>query len=748
MRFRAVSDGISTAWTLCWTILLAAITCSLAASPARAQRVLGIDVSAWQGPRTQQNWNDAYASGRRFAFIRVTHVGATNGDPDTEYANNFTCAKNAGFLVGPYCYARPTALTPIADADHFLKYAMPYIVPGNLPPVLDFEEGAGLPIVGAPNLCEWASVWLDRVRDQTSHVVAGGVAPIVYSNGNYANNYASSPRYCTPGTAGCCSLAPYVLWFARWSCGDPMTADPNYSWAPWTNWTFWQYCGGPVPGFSGNIDLDVFKGTMDELKKQLIGYPAISGVQAEAITVSGATITWTTRYAASSQVEWGPTTSYGHLSPLDATEVSAHSVTLSGMTYGTTYHFRVISTAYGQTAVSSDFTLTTASPPQILIDNTDAGCTQTGTWTSHTTGTYKIGSNYLTAAPNSSSTTATCRWTPNIPAAGMYDVYVYYQLASDRNRAAPYTIVYGGGTLELTQNQYSPSNLGGWFKLNSAPLPFAAGTGGYVQVGNQSTYTGSIGADAARFVRLDVQPPTAPPGLSAAAVSVSAIQLQWQPATDDVGVSGYKIYRDGVLVGTAGGTSFLDVGLTANTIYSYQVSAYDAMPNDGPLSSPAVSRATLPTPPGPNSVVPDKMSACTQATVAWTAVGAFVPGAVHHYRYIWDQNPASSFTGSEPEWSSGTLKTVMSAAGTWYLHLQACNADGLPNGTCDYAVTAAPSSAADFDGNCRVDGADLQAFKPCLSLPFTPPDPDCEGKDLDRDNDVDMDDFGLFQRSY
>jgi len=77
----------------------------------------------------------------------------------------------------------------------------------------------------------------------------------------------------------------------------------------------------------------------------------------------------------------------------------------------------------------------------------------------------------------------------------------------------------------------------------------------------------------------DASAPTVPSNLSATVASSSQINLAWTASTDDVGVSGYRVYRDGSLVGTATGLSYSDTGLSAATTYSYRVSAYDAAGN-------------------------------------------------------------------------------------------------------------------------------------------------------------------------
>src|SRR5262249_30222173 len=71
----------------------------------------------------------------------------------------------------------------------------------------------------------------------------------------------------------------------------------------------------------------------------------------------------------------------------------------------------------------------------------------------------------------------------------------------------------------------------------------------------------------------DVLPPSVPTGLAATAIGPTQIDLAWTAATDNVGVTGYTIYRDGLLVGTVDGatTGFSDTGLTPDTTYTYAV---------------------------------------------------------------------------------------------------------------------------------------------------------------------------------
>jgi purple acid phosphatase-like protein len=85
--------------------------------------------------------------------------------------------------------------------------------------------------------------------------------------------------------------------------------------------------------------------------------PTISRVST-AVTASGVTIGWTTNEPSDTQVEYGPTTSYGALTPLNAALQTAHAQTISSLKPNTEYHFRVRSRdAAGNLRVSKDFRL-------------------------------------------------------------------------------------------------------------------------------------------------------------------------------------------------------------------------------------------------------------------------------------------------------------------------------------------------------------------------------------------------------
>ncbi|MFL4952108.1 glycoside hydrolase family 6 protein [Streptomyces sp. MMS24-I31] len=79
----------------------------------------------------------------------------------------------------------------------------------------------------------------------------------------------------------------------------------------------------------------------------------------------------------------------------------------------------------------------------------------------------------------------------------------------------------------------------------------------------------------------DTTAPTAPSALKATARTTTSISLAWTASTDDTGVSGYEVYRDGtkVTASPVTGTAFTDTGLSPATAYGYTVRARDAAGN-------------------------------------------------------------------------------------------------------------------------------------------------------------------------
>jgi len=83
--------------------------------------------------------------------------------------------------------------------------------------------------------------------------------------------------------------------------------------------------------------------------------------------------------------------------------------------------------------------------------------------------------------------------------------------------------------------------------------------------------------------------PSVPSNLMATAASSSTINLSWTASTDNIGVTGYNIYRNGILISSSTSNTFSNVGLNPSTLYTYYVRAFDAAGN---LSAPSNDTST------------------------------------------------------------------------------------------------------------------------------------------------------------
>jgi fibronectin type 3 domain-containing protein len=110
--------------------------------------------------------------------------------------------------------------------------------------------------------------------------------------------------------------------------------------------------------------------------------------------------------------------------------------------------------------------------------------------------------------------------------------------------------------------------------------------------GNES---GLSNIASATVVGGDITPPTAPAGLTATGnLATGTIELSWTASTDDVGVTGYRVFRDNgaTPISTVAGTTFNDPGQLGTHVYA--VAAIDAAGNQSALSNSATATITIP----------------------------------------------------------------------------------------------------------------------------------------------------------
>ncbi len=165
---------------------------------------------------------------------------------------------------------------------------------------------------------------------------------------------------------------------------------------------------------------------------------------------------------------------------------------------GTRYFYRV--TAIDGTGEGTP-SLTISTTPAIVVDNAAAsGVTITGVWTASSGVAGFYGSNYLLDGNTGGTGGKSVRFTPTLPLAGRYDVYLRW--TADPNRASNMRVEVNStaGTAFLKVNQQA--NGGAWVKLGA--FDFAAGASGHVRLRNDGA-NGWVVADAVQLV-LNEQP--------------------------------------------------------------------------------------------------------------------------------------------------------------------------------------------------------------------------------------------------
>src|SRR5205809_2654681 len=135
--------------------------------------------------------------------------------------------------------------------------------------------------------------------------------------------------------------------------------------------------------------------------------------------------------------------------------------------------------------------------------------------------------------------------------------------------------------------------------------------------GNISPNSTSVSVTTASAA--DTMPPATPTGLTGAAAGSSGANLSWSASTDDVGVTGYIVRRNGVQVATHASTSYTDTGLSAATTYSYTVAARDAAGNMSPDSTSVSITIADTTPPSTPSGLTAAVAGSTGANLSWSA---------------------------------------------------------------------------------------------------------------------------------
>jgi chitodextrinase len=230
-------------------------------------------------------------------------------------------------------------------------------------------------------------------------------------------------------------------------------------------------------------------------------------------------------------------------------------------------------------------------------------------------------------------------------AASASQINLAWTAATDDVGVAGYHVFRDGGTtpiVTLTGTSFADTGL-------TASTTHTYTVSAFDAAGNESAP--SVPASATTPVSADTQPPTMPTDLTATAASASQINLAWTAATDDVGVAGYNVFRDGgaTPIATVAGTSFSDTGLAPSTTHSYTVVAFDVAGNQSPLSATAsaTTQAAADTQPPtvPTDLTATAVSA-SQINLAWTAATDDVGVAGYHVFRDGGATPIATVAGT------------------------------------------------------------------------------------------------------
>lgn len=112
---------------------------------------------------------------------------------------------------------------------------------------------------------------------------------------------------------------------------------------------------------------------------------------------------------------------------------------------------------------------------------------------------------------------------------------------------------------------------------------------GRFYLGETSTgRTYDIAFDDVAVGSVDATPPSVPTSVNAAAAGPTEVEVRWDPAMDDVGVTGYDVFRDDAPIGTVSGTVLRDPMVAPLSTYGYTVVAFDAAGHRSATSAPAL----------------------------------------------------------------------------------------------------------------------------------------------------------------
>jgi fibronectin type 3 domain-containing protein len=212
---------------------------------------------------------------------------------------------------------------------------------------------------------------------------------------------------------------------------------------------------------------------------------------------------------------------------------------------------------------------------------------------------------------------------------------------------------------------------------NLPPAQILGQEGSLVSTANQQALYTSTGMSYYHSVVVpaDTTPPSAPAGLSGASANPTTAYLSWSPATDNVGVAGYYVLRNGSVVGTTANVNYQDSGLTQSKTYTYWIEAFDLAGNvSAPSQRIAVTTKDVTPPSTPGNVVATAAS-CQKVTLTWSP--STDNGGVGSYLIFSGLSPtALTQAGRTASTTTSYTSHPLTPGTTYYYGVQAADTSG------------------------------------------------------------------------
>lgn len=535
---------------IAWLLLGFAILS--APKSAIAQRPLGIDVSAAQGTI---NWSTVVTNPVAFAWTKATETNTVDPTFTNNMVNAKAQGIPIGVYHVAHPEIDLGTAGADAEAAFFWSTVSNYILADGLTmmPVLNYTNIPDTNYYTSVNSAQWVNEWC---QDLVNYGLSNGlvITPIVYTSNSFAVVWLNSsvtqwplwidspngrnPLNGSPGSARpwrnyqfwqygqtnisgvpnipngdvfrgtIASLATYMVSvsppFVLSQPGNTSTIEGgtvSFSVSATTSplQFQWQFEGQDIDGATDSTFVLTNAQLSDagDYSVQIAGPAGITISSNATLSVtpmignvaviarpSSAIITWTTSTNASGQATYGLDTNYGLLSPLMPALTAQHAALIVGLQPSNTYFFQLASSnnPYAGTYAGSFSTDVT-----VIMQSSDAS--YSGVWTLDSAAPDRYSPFYEYAGTVNGPDTATAFFRPNIITSGNYNVYLWYSEGSNRSQVAPVTVGYlGGGTEDLVNET---TNGGSW-QLLAAGVPFAAGTNGYIRLGNGSGETGRV----------------------------------------------------------------------------------------------------------------------------------------------------------------------------------------------------------------------------------------------------------------